>query len=100
MIPYADFTYFVLLLYVAVPTLILGLLGRAGWRWACLVTVAMLLLQYHELLLVRAHFPMREIWIVLGFAAWQTGSSEIDSAGVAGKSVWFFGHFLHHVSGA
>ncbi len=37
MIPYADFTYFVLLLYVAVPTVILGLFGRAGWRWALLV---------------------------------------------------------------
>jgi membrane protein involved in D-alanine export len=69
--PYADFTYFVLLLYVAVPTLILGLLGRAGWRWALLVTVAMLLVQYHESLYVRPHFPVREIWIVLGFAAWQ-----------------------------
>ncbi len=69
MIPYADFTYFVLLVYVAVPTLILGLLGRAGWRWALLVTVAMLLVQYHEELHVRAHFPVREIWILLGFAA-------------------------------
>ena len=37
MIPYADFTYFVLLLYVAVPTVILGLFGRAGWRWAFLM---------------------------------------------------------------
>jgi len=40
-IPYADFTYFVLLLYVAVPTVILGLFGRAGWRWALLVTTLM-----------------------------------------------------------
>ena len=71
MIPYADFTYFILLLYVAVPTLILGLLGRAGWRSALLVIVAMLLVQYHEELHVRAHFPVREIWIVVGFALWQ-----------------------------
>jgi membrane protein involved in D-alanine export len=70
-IPYADFTYFILLLYVAVPTLILGLLGRAGWRSALLVTVAMLIAQYHELLHVRPHFPVREIWIVVGFALWQ-----------------------------
>ena len=68
MIPYADFTYFILLLYVAVPTLILGLLGRAGWRSALLVTVAMLIVQYHDLLHVRPHFPVREIWIVVGFA--------------------------------
>ena len=47
MIPYADFTYFGLLLYAVVPTLILGMFGRAGWRWALFVTVAMLLLQYN-----------------------------------------------------
>jgi membrane protein involved in D-alanine export len=70
-IPYADFTYFVLLLYVAVPTVILGLIGRAGWRWALLITTAMLLAQYHDVLHLRAHFPLREIWMVLAFALWQ-----------------------------
>ena len=71
MIPYADFTYFVLLLYVAVPTLILGLFGRAGWRWALLVTTVMLLVQYQDVLHLRAHFPVREIWLVAAFAFWQ-----------------------------
>ncbi len=89
MIPYADFTYFILLLYVAVPTLILGLLGRAGWRWALLVTVAMLLVQYHELLLVRPHFPVREIWIVLGFAAWQWVTVRAFAAAGA-RAGWLF----------
>jgi membrane protein involved in D-alanine export len=70
-IPYADFTYFVLLLYAVVPTLILGLLGRAGWRWALLVTAAMLFVQYQDALHLRAHFPVREIWLVLAFAVWQ-----------------------------
>jgi membrane protein involved in D-alanine export len=88
-IPYADFTYFVLLLYVAVPTLILGLFGRAGWRWALLVTVAMLLVQYHELLHVRAHFPVREIWIVLGFAAWQWLTVRAF-AGAGARAGWLF----------
>ena len=49
MIPYADFTYFGLLLYAAVPTLILGLFGKAGWRWAALVTAGMLLVQYQNI---------------------------------------------------
>ena len=89
MIPYADFTYFVLLLYAAVPTLILGLLGRAGWRWALLVTVAMLLVQYHELLYVRPHFPVREIWIVLGFAAWQWATVRAF-AGAGARGGWLF----------
>ena len=89
MIPFADFRYFVLLLYVAVPTLILGLLGRAGWRWALFVTVAMLLVQYHELLNVRAHFPVREIWIVLGFAAWQWVTVRAFS-GAGARAGWLF----------
>ena len=71
MIPYADFTYFGLLLYAVVPTLILGLFGKAGWRWATLVTAGILFVQYHGLINVRPHFPVREIWIVVGFAVWQ-----------------------------
>jgi membrane protein involved in D-alanine export len=70
-IPYADFTYFGLLLYAVVPTLILGLFGKAGWRWATLVTAAILIVQYHGILHVRPHFAVREIWIVIGFAVWQ-----------------------------
>lgn len=71
MIPYADFTYFVLLLYVAVPTVILGLFGRAGWRWALLITTIMLVVQYQDVLHLRKHFLVTEIWLVLGFAVWQ-----------------------------
>ena len=89
MIPYADFTYFVLLVYAVVPTLILGLLGRAGWRWALLVTVAMLFVQYPGLLHVRTHFPVREIWIVLGFAAWQWVTVRAF-AGAGARSGWLF----------
>ena len=71
MIPYADFTYFGLLLYAVVPTLILGLFGKAGWRWATLVTAVMLIVQYHGSLDIRPHFAVREIWIAIGFAVWQ-----------------------------
>jgi membrane protein involved in D-alanine export len=70
-IPYADFTYFGLLLYAVVPTLILGLFGKAGWRWATLVTVAILVVQYHGLLHIRPQFAVREIWMVIGFGIWQ-----------------------------
>jgi membrane protein involved in D-alanine export len=70
-IPYADFTFFSLLLYAVVPTVILGLLGYAGWRWALFVTAVVLLGQYHRLLNIRSDFAVREIWIVLGFAIWQ-----------------------------
>jgi membrane protein involved in D-alanine export len=70
-IPYADFTYFGLLLYAVIPTLILGFFGCAGWRWAFFVTAVMLVIQYYGSLNIRPDFPIREIWIVIGFAVWQ-----------------------------
>jgi membrane protein involved in D-alanine export len=88
-IPYADFTYFVLLLYVAVPTVILGLFGRAGWRWALLITSAILVAQYQEVLHLRSHFPVREIWLVLAFAAWQWLTVRAF-AGADARAGWLF----------
>jgi membrane protein involved in D-alanine export len=88
-IPYADFAYFGLLLYAAIPTLILGLFGRAGWRWALLVTAAMVVVQYHELVNVRSGFPVREIWIVIGFAAWQWMTTRAF-AGAGARGGWLF----------
>jgi membrane protein involved in D-alanine export len=88
-IPYADFTYFVLLLYVAVPTIILGLFGHAGWRWALLVTTAMLVAQYHDVLHLRAAFPVREIWFVLAFAVWQWLIVRAF-AGAGARAGWMF----------
>ena len=71
MTPYENFTFFALLLYVVVPTIILGLRGRAGWRWALLATCIMLLVQFERRLTIFSDFALREIWIVLGFAVWQ-----------------------------
>ena len=72
MTPYADFTFFGLLLYAVVPTLILGLLGRANWRWALLLTAIMLVVQYQAKLKIGSHTHLREIWIVIvfGFCQW------------------------------
>lgn len=71
MTPYADFTFFGLLLYAVVPTLILGLLGRANWRWALLLTAIMLVIQYQTKLKIAAHTELREVWIVIAFGFWQ-----------------------------
>ena len=89
MIPYADFTYFVLLLYVAVPTVILGLFGRAGWRWALLITTVMLVVQYQDVLHLRKHFLVSEIWLVLGFALWQWLIVRAF-AGAGARAGWLF----------
>jgi len=44
--PYADFTYFgLLLLYVVLPTLVLGLFARAGWRWILISSAFFLTIQ-------------------------------------------------------
>lgn len=72
MIPYADFNYFgVLLLYVVIPTLLLGVLARAGWRWALLLTFVAVGLQYQNRITIRPEIEVREFWIVGAFAVWQ-----------------------------
>ncbi len=69
--PFADFTFFGLLLYVAIPAILLGLFGRCNARWALISTVAFVGLQFHEYLEVRPGIYVHEIWIVLGYAVWQ-----------------------------
>src|SRR5207302_8140120 len=86
---YTDFTFFGVLLYAVVPTLILGLFGRADWRWALLVTAVMLVLQYQGLLNIRSGFAVREIWIVIGFAAWQWADVRAF-ASVRARGDWLF----------
>jgi len=71
--PFADFTFFGLLLYVAIPAIILGLFGRANARWALIATLAFLGLQFYDPLEVRPGLYVREIWIVLGYTVWQWG---------------------------
>jgi membrane protein involved in D-alanine export len=67
MTPYAGFLYFGVLLYPLVPTLALGLLGRAAWRWALIATLGMLIVQYWSPLTIRGNLAVRELWLV---AAW------------------------------
>ncbi len=71
MIPFGDFTFFGLLLYAVVPTILLGLFGRTGRWWTLLVTLAVLALQFSNDLAVRPHLDVREIWIVLGYAVFE-----------------------------
>ena len=52
MIPYADFFYFGILLYIAVPTLLIRRLVGFSRNWVLLATAAMLIIQYGTV----AHF--------------------------------------------
>ncbi len=62
MTPYADFLYFGVLLYVAVPTVVHGLTGRLrGWSRGLIVvtTIFMLVIQYSA---------TQTLWLVIGYA--------------------------------
>jgi len=69
--PFADFTFFGLLLYIAIPAILLGLFGRCNARFTIVAILAFIGLQFSEYLAVRPGLYLREIWIVLGYAAWQ-----------------------------
>ncbi len=67
MTPYADFTYFAVLLYVLVPTLVLGVIGRLSWRWVLGITAVMLAVQYGGTVRIGPVNPVRELWILVGY---------------------------------
>ena len=71
MTPYADFTYFGLLLYVVVPTLALGFLGKSNRGWILLTTLLVGFAQFSDELVLRPGVVITEFWIVLGYAAYQ-----------------------------
>ena len=71
MIPYADFTFFGIMLYAVIPTLILGFMGRLGGYWAFCLTLLYLAGQFSgKLELAPGHFVPFQI-IVAGYAAYQ-----------------------------
>lgn len=70
MIPYADLLSFGVLLYVAVPTLLLGLAGRGGRWWLALATAAMLAAQYGGATRIAPGIEVRELWLVAGYGLW------------------------------
>src|SRR5262249_47727787 len=72
MIPYATFTYFGVLLYVAIPSIVVGLVWRARWLLLPAATVAMLAVQYAIPTTVWVDGPtLTTLWLVLGFALGQ-----------------------------
>lgn len=74
MIPYADFTFFGLMLIPVLATVILGLFGRANSRWTlfCTAIILVVLLSDSESAAVlRPGETVRQIWLVLGYAVYQ-----------------------------
>ena len=87
MIPFSDFHYFGLLLYIVLPTIALGLLGRANRAWTLLATVLVGFANFSNDLPVRPDLVVREVWIALGFAIYQ---GALAAAFLRWKSTAFF----------
>lgn len=71
MIPFAGFAYFGVLLYLALPTLVLGAFRRAGRHWALFATVALIAVQYWAPVHIRGHWAVRTFWFVALWALFQ-----------------------------
>lgn len=68
---FADFTYFGLLLYIVVPTILLGLFGWANARWVMFASALVGVVQFSNEFQFRPGVHFLELWVLLGFAAWQ-----------------------------
>jgi membrane protein involved in D-alanine export len=69
---YGDFTYFGLLLYIVVPTIVLGLLGRVGKWWILFTTALVLTVQLSgRFRLLQQNIELREVWFFAAFGIWQ-----------------------------
>ncbi len=71
MIPFASFTFFGMMLYAVIPTVLLGIIGRAGRRWALLVTILYLIAQYRGPINITASYSLPILAIVAGYALYQ-----------------------------
>jgi membrane protein involved in D-alanine export len=75
MTPYADFLFFGMMLYVVIPTIILGLMGKANSRWSLFVTVIgviVLLSDRRHEVPISETFALAQIWIVIAYAGFQS----------------------------
>ena len=71
MIPFANFTFFGIMLYAVVPTVLLGNAGRAGRRWAFFITLLYFIAQYSDRLSVTAYLSVPNILIAGCYAVFQ-----------------------------
>jgi membrane protein involved in D-alanine export len=70
-IPYADFGYWSLLLYPTLPTLLVAWGRRLRQLWILVATAGMLVIQYSAERVIANNVFVREVWIVIGFAAFE-----------------------------
>lgn len=71
MVPFADFTYFGLVLYVLLPLLVAGFFGRANKWWTFGAICVLLPIQYSGEVAIRPEFHVRELYLLLGYVGFQ-----------------------------
>ncbi len=71
MVPFGDFEYFGLLLYVLLPLIVLGLLGVCHRGWTLLTMAVLLVLQASGTVPLRPDIHVREIYIIIGYTVFQ-----------------------------
>src|SRR5271165_4954305 len=80
MIPYADFLYFGILLYIAVPTLLIRRWLGFSRAWVLLATAAMLIVQYGTI----AHL----LPVTAPEGVWFTGGSPVSGNLAMVRDLW------------
>src|SRR4051812_16284768 len=72
MAPFADFLFFGVMLYLIIPTILLGLFGRANTRWSTVANIIALLVIFAGDLLVRPKVAVPFIAVVVAYGVYQT----------------------------
>jgi membrane protein involved in D-alanine export len=70
-VPYADFLYFGLTLYVLLPTLFVRLIFRFSQTWILVATVFMLALGYQSTMVVAHTWVVHEVGIMAAYAVYE-----------------------------
>ena len=84
MIPYADFLYFGILLYIALPTLLIRRWLGFSRTWVLLATAAMLLVQYGTIAHLLPVTTPESVGVTGGFSALRQARGGPDDLGGAG----------------
>jgi membrane protein involved in D-alanine export len=71
MIPFADFLYFGISLYVLIPNLIFGWLKRISKSWVVIATGIMLVVQYGVVKTILPNMITWDLWVLLGYGVIQ-----------------------------
>jgi len=71
MIPYANFLYFGVSLYVLIPNLLIGWIKKLARVWIVIATVLMLVVQYWVFQNISTQWAILEIGLVVGYAVIQ-----------------------------